>query len=316
VNKSKKLIIIGLIGILFASSNLLSDASALEYGVSEGQWVKYKVTGLDIQTSDPIEKEKIKQQILKLSPEAVRLSEKFELLDFIQISIADVNNVDKINFLTRTLHGDESASFNIEHPQLFPAPFHWVIPIDSRIGDTIPVYDDIMQLQVVDTSKILLKSKTRDVFVIKGSKDLVAEFQNLTYEIEIMYDMRTGIMLKASAGFVTEELTKITALQFRVSEMSSQQVSDISQNIPDWVRSTANLWDRENMDVQVFAYSIQFLIMTEVINSSTDLSMDLGSGEIPSWVKINGRWWADGLIDDTTFIKGIEFLVNQGIIKV
>ena len=113
---------------------------------------------------------------------------------------------------------------------------------------------------------------------------------------------------------------KITVSGIYESENSpsTQDVSNVKSQIPDWIRTSASWWVQGNIDDKAFVGGIQYLIKEGIIQipETTKSSELTGSQEIPGWIKNNADWWSQGLISDGDFLKGIQFMVENGIIVV
>ncbi len=94
--------------------------------------------------------------------------------------------------------------------------------------------------------------------------------------------------------------------------------SEITYQVPDWIRNNAKLWAGGKIDDFTFVQGIEWLINEGEMSvdeiASYEDSVDFK--DMPAWIKNNARWWADGLLSDNDFISGIEYLVEHGIIIV
>jgi len=106
------------------------------------------------------------------------------------------------------------------------------------------------------------------------------------------------------------------------SQTNENTVTDNSKNtstrqIPDWIKSNAGWWAKNQIDDGTFISGIQFLIKQGIISvSASSVNSNESVQGIPSWIKNNADWWSQGLISNDDFLKGIEFLVSNGIIVV
>jgi len=89
-----------------------------------------------------------------------------------------------------------------------------------------------------------------------------------------------------------------------------------AQEIPSWIKNSAEWWADNSITDADFIKGIEFLINEKIIQVNTNHSENKKSHKIPTWVKNNAGWWADGTINDTDFLNGIEYLVLNGIIPV
>jgi len=94
--------------------------------------------------------------------------------------------------------------------------------------------------------------------------------------------------------------------------------SEITHQVPDWIRDNAKWWAEGKIDDFTFVQGIEWLINEGAMSTdeiaSYEKSVDLR--DIPSWIKNNAGWWADGLLSDNDFLNGIKYLVEHGIIIV
>ena len=89
-----------------------------------------------------------------------------------------------------------------------------------------------------------------------------------------------------------------------------------AENVPDWVKNTAEWWATDTISETEFLNAIEFLVNEEIIQVSDITSGKDGSESTPGWIKNNAGWWAEGQIDDETFVSGIQYLIKVGVIKV
>ncbi|WP_220462857.1 thioredoxin domain-containing protein [Nitrosopumilus sp. b2] len=89
-----------------------------------------------------------------------------------------------------------------------------------------------------------------------------------------------------------------------------------AQEIPLWVKNSAQWWAEDSITDTDFVKGIEFLVNEKIIKVKTDSSENKKSDKIPTWVKNNAGWWADGTIEDADFLNGIQYLVSNGIISV
>ena len=90
--------------------------------------------------------------------------------------------------------------------------------------------------------------------------------------------------------------------------------TDIS--IPNWIKTNAAWWAKDQIDDKTFIQGIEYLIKNEIIKIPKTQQGSAQSQEIPSWIKNNAGWWSDGEIDDKTFVQGLQYLIQNGIILV
>ncbi|MCA9827557.1 MAG: hypothetical protein KC444_04075 [Nitrosopumilus sp.] len=88
--------------------------------------------------------------------------------------------------------------------------------------------------------------------------------------------------------------------------------------IPDWIKTNADWWSKDQIDDKTFVSGIQYLIKNNIMTvPPTTETISPGTDEgIPTWIKNNAGWWAAGQISDGDFIKGIQYLAEKGILKV
>jgi len=101
------------------------------------------------------------------------------------------------------------------------------------------------------------------------------------------------------------------------STTTDSQNTSTGQKIPEWIKSNAGWWAKDQIDDTTFISGIQFLIKQGIISvSSQSANSDDSAHGIPQWIKNNADWWSQGLISNDDFLKGIEYLVSNGIIVV
>ena len=99
---------------------------------------------------------------------------------------------------------------------------------------------------------------------------------------------------------------------------TSNSDKDAKPKIPEWIKSNAEWWSKDQIDDGTFVSGIQFLIKEGILNvpQTNSASPQEGNTGIPGWIKSNAEWWAQGLLTEDDFLKGIQYLVEKGIIRV
>ena len=131
--------------------------------------------------------------------------------------------------------------------------------------------------------------------------------ENLYYVIEKPPEAK---QLDPNSGFT--EILEDSSNSFK------ENTTEVTTQIPDWIRNNAKWWAEDVITDQEFKEGIGFLIKERVINISEteQLSSINTSLEIPLWIKNNAEWWSKGLISDGDFTRGIQFMLENGIITV
>ena len=90
-----------------------------------------------------------------------------------------------------------------------------------------------------------------------------------------------------------------------------------SEEIPDWVKHTAQWWADRKISQSDFTNALESLIKDGIINiPPTEMAPPGPDKEIPDWVRNTAGWWADDYIPDSDFINAIQYLVSIGLIEV
>ena len=90
-----------------------------------------------------------------------------------------------------------------------------------------------------------------------------------------------------------------------------------SEEIPDWVKHTAQWWADRKISQSDFTNALESLIKDGVIHiPPTELAPPGPDKTIPDWVRNTAGWWADDYIPDSDFINAIQYLVSIGLIEV
>ena len=90
-----------------------------------------------------------------------------------------------------------------------------------------------------------------------------------------------------------------------------------SEEIPDWVKHTAQWWADRKISQSDFTNALESLIKDGVIHiPPTELAPPGPDKTIPDWVRNTAGWWADGYISDSDFINAMKYLIEIGIIEV
>ena len=90
-----------------------------------------------------------------------------------------------------------------------------------------------------------------------------------------------------------------------------------SEEIPDWVKHTAQWWADRKISQSDFTNALESLIKDGIINiPPTEMAPPGPDKIIPDWVRNTAGWWADDYIPDSDFINAIQYLVSVGLIEV
>ena len=128
---------------------------------------------------------------------------------------------------------------------------------------------------------------------------------------------QTTISIHAVAA--AESFTDEIIIKGQLNENISNNIAINSNSlhvIPDWIKTNAEWWTKDQIDDTTFISGLQYLINQNIISVSVSHSNspEEKSEEIPSWIKNNAEWWSQGLISDEDFKKGIQYLIQQRII--
>lgn len=90
-----------------------------------------------------------------------------------------------------------------------------------------------------------------------------------------------------------------------------------SEEVPDWVKSTAGWWSDRIISQNEFTSGLEFLIGEGIILIS-DIEPGIPGPDkiIPDWVRNTAGWWSDNRIPDSEFINAMKYLIETGIIEV
>lgn len=86
--------------------------------------------------------------------------------------------------------------------------------------------------------------------------------------------------------------------------------------IPDWLKTNADWWSRDQISDVEFLEGIKFLLDKGVIIVPAKGFAAIGNWEIPHWIKTTAGWWSEDKIDDDSFLLGIQYLIQNGVIVV
>lgn len=86
--------------------------------------------------------------------------------------------------------------------------------------------------------------------------------------------------------------------------------------IPDWLKTNADWWSRDQISDVEFLEGIKFLLDKGVIVVPAKGFAAIGNWEIPDWIKTTAGWWSEDQIDDDSFLLGIQYLIQNGVIVV
>jgi len=90
-----------------------------------------------------------------------------------------------------------------------------------------------------------------------------------------------------------------------------------SEEIPDWVKHTAQWWADRKVSQSDFTNALESLIKDGIIHiPPTEMAPPGPDKIIPDWVRNTAGWWADDYIPDSDFINAIQYLVSVGLIEV
>lgn len=91
-------------------------------------------------------------------------------------------------------------------------------------------------------------------------------------------------------------------------------ISKNEDQIPSWIKNTADWWCEGSISDGDFLKGIEYLISHDVIVIQA-IQQSGSEKTVPAWVKNDACWWADGSISDAEFINSVAFLVKNSIIK-
>tara|TARA_Y100000996_G_scaffold349184_1_gene287898 strand:+ start:3845 stop:5014 length:1170 start_codon:yes stop_codon:yes gene_type:complete len=90
-----------------------------------------------------------------------------------------------------------------------------------------------------------------------------------------------------------------------------------SEEIPQWVKNTADWWSERTISQSEFTNALEFLINEGIIYIPYIEPGIPGPDKIiPDWVRNNASWWSQDLIPDSEFINAMKYLIEIGIIEV
>ena len=88
-----------------------------------------------------------------------------------------------------------------------------------------------------------------------------------------------------------------------------------AENVPDWVKNTAEWWAEDAISETEFVNAIEYLVKENIIQVNVSQTSETSQG-VPDWVKNTAGWWATDAISETEFVNAIEYLIKVGIIGV
>ena len=109
----------------------------------------------------------------------------------------------------------------------------------------------------------------------------------------------------------------IVVVKYQSEVVDSFLVEIVDQNIPSWIKSSAEKWANGRISDNTFLQSIQYLIKSGTIKASLYLQGSaFDSNQIPSWTQRIALWWSNEKIDDNTFLQATQYLLQVGVIKI
>lgn len=197
--------------------------------------------------------------------------------------------------------GKIAGAFNPQVPLLMNQ-------ISGTIDKSVYVYGDSIKISGQVTNPRDLKFVTLSVLGPKGNT-MISNDLSLDGGSKFISSIPTGVLLWSSFGKYTVKVTGKDANTF------SAKFDFVPFVLPDWVKTNAGWWSKNQIDDSTFATGLQYLIKEKIIRiSEIQQKQTAVVKEIPAWVRTNAGWWNQGLISDSEFIKGIEFLIENRII--
>ncbi len=89
----------------------------------------------------------------------------------------------------------------------------------------------------------------------------------------------------------------------------------ILEYVPDWFKTTADLWCSDSITDTEYFNSIQFLISDGTIKVLETISASPNSDPLPSWIKSDACSWSSNQISDYSYLEGIYWLIDDGKIQ-
>jgi len=90
-----------------------------------------------------------------------------------------------------------------------------------------------------------------------------------------------------------------------------------SEEIPDWIKNTAQWWSERSISQNEFTNGLEFLINEGIIYiPPTEPGIPGPDKIIPDWVRNTAGWWANDRIPDSEFLNAMKYLIEIGIIEV
>ena len=114
------------------------------------------------------------------------------------------------------------------------------------------------------------------------------------------------------------EFATNTVKKYPYNEVEKPEIFtlDIPQNVPAWIKNTAEWWAADKIPDKEFVKSLQFLIENNIINAESTGKTQSTTQTIPAWIKNTAEWWAADKIPDKEFLKGINFLIGNGFLVI
>lgn len=185
---------------MFLSSMIFfEEASALENGLIEGQWVKYKISPLNVAAENQTLATFLYSQFeafTTISLENQQIDP--QNIDWFKIQIDQVEDKSfegRISIMTIDGREIQAGTFS-KNINEFIEIIDYAIPVDTQIGSTF--YSGITKQYGVQTENIITKnvgSQIRDVFDLRYTISLAIGEELLEAKYQHLFDKETGIFL-------------------------------------------------------------------------------------------------------------------------
>ena len=152
---------------------------------------------------------------------------------------------------------------------------------------------------------------------------IVAFYSSENSTSKIVYDIQTGILLEEHSSqivtiggnpVIVDFSDKLTSTNMINSDSDGIKSNNVS--IPKWVKNTAKLWSKGDLQDSEFTNAIQYLISHRVMQVPHGVSGASSSQTIPTWLKHSTGMWAGGQTTDDEFVQSIQWLISKGIVQV
>jgi hypothetical protein len=300
------------------SSPKAEEPKNVELGLYEGQWVKFKLSEIKIESENDALKLFVKGLLSNVLYQEIEEQDfTLEDIDWIKITIKDVSGTEFVTVKTfGTLDGREIDLAPSTH-DLASEEYLFAIPINLKLGEKLSSgLNDTEPLKVKSITKKQISGQDIEAFELVSSNNTVDEESGTASEMNIQafYDKKTGILLENTlSGSVANILLGTVSFEFGVQAI---ELEGLEGEKPSTSESPQLAIEEESEQAFIsVAMKIKKKSTLLAIKNADD--MDIYSVKIKAsdgsirYVKAKG-WEREKIDSSTVMIKTLDRPISVG----